>query len=101
MGMIYCYGCGKEIHSDALSCPNCGAPRKGAASGGAVSRRTTAALFAILLGGLGVHKFYLNQIGLGIVYLVFCWTFVPAFIGLIEGILYLTMSDEDFSAKYS
>jgi len=62
--------------------------------------RIAAALFALFLGGLGVHKFYLGQIGLGILYLVFCWTFIPAIVGLVEGIILLTMSDAEFAAKY-
>ena len=66
-----------------------------------MKKRETAALFAFLLGGLGVHKFYLNQIALGIVYVIFCWTFIPAIIALIEGIVLLTMSDQEFNAKYN
>ncbi len=62
--------------------------------------RIAAALFAIFLGGLGIHKFYLGRVGWGIVYLLFCWTFIPAIVGFIEGIIYLTMSDEEFIAKY-
>ena len=62
--------------------------------------KVAAGLFAILLGSLGVHKFYLGKIGLGILYLVFCWTGVPGIIGLIEGILYLTKTDEEFQSKY-
>ena len=63
--------------------------------------KTVAAILAILLGGLGIHKFYLRQIGWGIVYLVFCWSYVPAIIGFIEGIILLTMSEEDFDYKYN
>jgi hypothetical protein len=37
---------------------------------------------------------------MGVLYLLFCWTFIPAVVGFIEGILYLTMSDEAFWAKY-
>ncbi len=59
-----------------------------------------AGIFAIVLGGLGVHKFYLGNIILGIVYLIFCWTGIPSLIGLVEGIIYLTQSDEDFAVKY-
>jgi len=66
-----------------------------------MKNRTAAGLFALLLGGLGVHKFYLGQIGMGILYLLFCWTFIPAIVGLVEGILYLTMSDADFNARYN
>lgn len=47
-----------------------------------------------------MHKFYLGQDGWGILYLLFFWTFIPSIVGFIEGILYLTMSDEDFTAKY-
>lgn len=54
-----------------------------------------------MLGGLGIHKFYLGRIGWGIVYLLFCWTYIPAIVGLIEGIIYLVSSDEKFHNKYS
>lgn len=36
---------------------------------------------------------------MGILYLLFCWTGIPAVIGLIEGILYLTESDEKFNSR--
>jgi TM2 domain-containing membrane protein YozV len=62
--------------------------------------KITAGVLAILLGGLGIHKFYLGSIGLGIVYILFCWTGIPSFIGIIEGIIYLTSSDEKFYRKY-
>ena len=62
--------------------------------------KTTAGLLAIFLGGLGIHKFYLGKNGKGILYLVFCWTYIPALIGLVEGIIYLTSSDENFYNKY-
>ncbi|MBR6124436.1 TM2 domain-containing protein [Candidatus Saccharibacteria bacterium] len=47
-------------------------------------------LFALFLGGFGVHKFYVGKVGLGIVYLLFCWTFIPAIIALVEGIIAFT-----------
>lgn len=43
-----------------------------------------AVLLALFLGGLGAHKFYLGQTGLGVLYLLFCWTTIPAWIALIE-----------------
>lgn len=64
-----------------------------------MKNRVTAGLLAILLGGLGVHKFYLGKTGIGLLYLVFCWTGIPAIIGLVEGIIYLTQSDEEFRVK--
>ncbi len=63
--------------------------------------KVTAGILGILLGGLGVHKFYLGNIGMGILYVLFCWTYIPAIAGLIEGIIYLTMTDADFAQKYS
>ncbi len=62
--------------------------------------RIVAALFAIFLGGLGVHKFYLGQSGQGILYILFCWTLIPSIIGFVEGLIYLSSSDEGFQQKY-
>ena len=58
-----------------------------------------AGILALLLGGIGVHKFYLNKVGLGFLYLIFVWTFIPAIIALVEGIIYLTQDDQTFSTK--
>jgi TM2 domain-containing membrane protein YozV len=41
-------------------------------------------LLAIFLGGLGIHHFYLRRDGLGILYLLFCWTGIPMVIAWIE-----------------
>jgi TM2 domain-containing membrane protein YozV len=59
-----------------------------------------ASLLAIFLGGLGIHKFYLGDTVWGVVYLVLFWTFVPAIIGFIEGIIWLTQPNEQWLAKY-
>lgn len=64
-----------------------------------VRNKVTAGLLAIFLGGLGIHKFYLSKPVAGILYLIFCWTYVPAILGLIEGIIYLTQSEADFQTK--
>lgn len=63
--------------------------------------KAAAGLLAIFLGGMGIHKFYLGRIGWGIVYLLFSWTWIPVIVGFIEGIIYLTMSEEAFHKKYS
>ena len=64
-----------------------------------VKSKITAGVLGILLGGLGVHKFYMGKIGMGIIYLVFCWTWIPGIVGFIEGIMYLCSSDENFQLK--
>lgn len=105
-GMKYCVNCGQEIDEKAEICPKCGVrvkppPRARyyvVKEGG--KNQVLAGLLAIFLGGIGVHKFYLGRIGMGIVYVLFCWTGVPEVLGIIEGIIYLTMEPEDFSAKY-
>ena len=61
-----------------------------------VKSKVAAGVLAILLGSLGIHKFYLGKIGMGILYLLFCWTGIPAIVGLIEGIIYLCSNDENF-----
>lgn len=63
--------------------------------------KITAGLLALLLGDLGLHKFYLGQTKTGVIYLLFSWTFVPALISLIDGIVLLTMSDDEFDEKYN
>ena len=65
-----------------------------------VKSKVAAGILAILLGGIGVHKFYLGKVGAGILYLCFCWTGIPAILGLIEGIMYLCSSDENFQLKH-
>ena len=64
--------------------------------------KSKVAAFALawLLGGIGAHKFYLNRVGQGLLYLIFCWTFVPMIIAFVEGIVYLAMDDERFWEKY-
>lgn len=64
-----------------------------------IKNKTTAGLLAIFLGGFGIHKFYLGKIGMGILYLLFCWTYIPSIVGFIEGIIYLCSNDENFQLK--
>jgi TM2 domain-containing membrane protein YozV len=41
-------------------------------------------LFALLLGCFGIHHFYLRRNGLGVLYLLFCWTGITTILGFIE-----------------
>ena len=106
----HCYACANILDVRAEICPKCGV-RQPVIPGTAMvpspmtaltssRQRVPAALFAFFLGGLGIHKFSLGQTGLGVVYLVFCWTLVPTLISFIEGIIYLTMTDADFAQRY-
>ena len=68
--------------------------------------KVAAGILAILLGSLGVHKFYLGYTKEGVIMLaVSVVSFgmlagVVGIIGLVEGILYLTKTDQDFAATY-
>jgi TM2 domain-containing membrane protein YozV len=108
LGEKFCTECGEPIRAQAVVCPKCGVPQLTAGSTDTFGfhlapngkSKLAAGLFGIFLGAIGVHKFYLGQIGWGVVYALFCWTFVPAIAGMIEGILYLAMSDAEFAARY-
>lgn len=56
-------------------------------------------LWAIMLGGFGAHKFYMGAWGWGIVYLLFCWLYIPFIVAMVEWIRYVLMTDEEFYAK--
>ena len=107
MALVSCSECGKQVSDLATACPGCGAPPTGRPSAVAtpilVARksRSTAVLLALFLGGLGIHRFYLNQPGFGTVCLLFCWTLIPMVVGWIDGIYFLTMSDEKFEREFN
>lgn len=62
--------------------------------------KIAAGLFALFLGGFGIHQFYLGSIGRGLLFLLLSWTAIPAFIAFVQAILYLVASDEEFNQKY-
>lgn len=68
--------------------------------------KLVAGLLGILLGSLGIHKFYLGYTKEGVIMLLVSLltcgvgAFVMEIIGLIEGIMYLVKSDEEFQATY-
>lgn len=102
---IVCHDCGVVYKSDRPACPNCGAKNPLVASSSSVAvqnnqsdeSRVTAGVFAPLLGGLGIHEFYMGNAGIGVLMLLFCWTGIPSIIALIQGIIYLTESDQAFA----
>jgi len=112
----HCYACANILDVRAELCPRCGvrqpvvpgmqmpdtalAVQGGRALARSSKDKTTAGVFALLLGGFGIHKFYLGQTAAGIVYLLLFWTCIPALIGFVEGILFLTMSEDTFAQRY-
>ncbi len=66
-----------------------------------MKKKNTAALLAIFLGVFGVHKFYLGQVFLGVLYAVFSATGIPFLLSIVDAIVLLTMSEEKFDARYN
>ena len=69
-------------------------------------KKLVAGILGILIGGLGIHKFVLGYQKEGMIMLLVsvlsCFTLagVMHVIGIIEGIMYLTKSDEEFVRTY-
>ena len=99
--MVGCRNCAKTIGTSVRLCPYCNWDQSVVASSISSMMDITAdmtpkqralfdaeydtvkkdggigALLALLLGGLGVHHFYLGWWLAGLIYLLFCWTFIP------------------------
>ncbi len=99
----YCSDCGSTISARAEICPKCGVRQLNRSESPDANHksRLTAGILALFFGGVGIHKFYMGQAGLGFLYLVFFWTFIPGIVAFIEAIILLTTSDAAFNAKYN
>lgn len=105
----FCSNCGVATQDNQAMCTKCGATLAGKASGEGKSK-IVAGLLGIFLGWLGIHKFYLGYNKEGVIMLLVsvvggvptCGVASAAVsvVGLIEGILYLTKSDEEFDRIY-
>ncbi len=118
----YCTKCGAINDDTAQYCLTCQAPLTPVSDGyqpmqsvnpggsGAMTdwkaqgadKKIVAGIFAIVLGWAGVHKFILGYTTEGIIQLVIglltCG--LSNIIGIVEGIIYLTKSDEEFVRTY-
>ena len=63
--------------------------------------KNVAAILALFVGFLGVHKFYLGRIGSGVLYLLFAWTFIPTLLGLIDFFILALMDRDEFNRRYN
>ncbi len=123
---IECPNCKQKAPDTATACPSCGTafatppdpgapyyrPPQAGSSGAPADRKdkTVAGILGILLGGLGIHAFYIGNTKMGIILLltglivgiVTCGIGfgIPGTIGIIQGILYLVASEQDFHDKY-
>ena len=66
MAMVFCRGCGKEIHDSAPVCPSCGAvqiQQQGQVASASDKRILPAFLLCFFFGIFGAHRFYAGKIG--------------------------------------
>src|SRR6476619_3560472 len=119
----YCTKCGAVNDDTAQYCTSCQTPLSSVSGGyqpmqsvnqGAgqnamtdwkalgADKKLVAGLCGILVGGFGVHKFILGYTTEGIIQIVITLVTCGAgsIVGLVEGIIYLTKSDEDFVRTY-
>lgn len=110
----FCRRCGVALNLAQVICVKCGAGIQSAGAsrfGGGTGtswpkNKLTAGLLGILLGGCGAQKYYMGSWGWGLVFTVALFItmgfsgIVTGIIGLVEGIMILVMSEEDFAAKY-
>ena len=108
----FCGECGVKTKDNQIVCLKCGVSLGGSSSVGGSSTgeksKIIAFLLALFLGSIGVHKFYLGYNTQGIIMLL-CGTvgwfllvppFVIAIIALIEAIMYISKSDDEFHRIY-
>ena len=118
----YCPNCGAPLEEGSNVCPHCGSivgpePAQNQYQQPQYQQqpvyqnfgyqplpaksKIAAGLLHLLIGGIGVGNFYMGNIGLGIVDILFCWTGIPAIVNFIRGIIILCSSDESFCQKYN
>jgi len=66
---MFCSSCGKEIDDKAVVCIHCGCPTKNYETK-AKKDKNIALLLAFFLGGFGLHRFYMDEPGIGAAILI-------------------------------
>jgi TM2 domain-containing membrane protein YozV len=64
------------------------------------NKKIVAGILGIVLNGFGAHRFYLGDTQGGIIRLLLTCVCVGSIISLVEGIMYLTKTDEQFYQEY-
>ncbi len=63
--------------------------------------KNVAGILALFFGWIGIHRFYLGQVGLGILYALLFWSGISAVLGLIDAIVFFSMDKDAFDIKYN
>lgn len=104
-GTLRCKYCGTIVQQANMSSFDSMASRGVNKVGNIISssskNKIVVILLAFLLGGLGGQYFYLGKYWKGAVCVLFCWTYIPWIWGIIQAIIILGMSDDEFNYKYN
>lgn len=84
---MFCSKCGQEIVQAGTYCSACGTAQGQTGQ----KSRIVAGILGVLLGELGIHRFYLGYVGIGVIQIVvtICTLGIGGLWGIIEGILIL------------
>ena len=66
-----------------------------------VKDKTVAVVLALLVGPIGIHKFYLGNSLAGVLYLLFSWTLIPSVLAFFDFLGLLLMSEQAFQVQYN
>ncbi len=106
----FCNNCGVKTEENQTICVKCGvafaSPSTGFSGLPGEKSKMIAGILGIIFGVIGGHKFYLGYIKEGLIMLLITVISfsvlapIPFLIGLIEGIMYLMKSEEEFKSTY-
>ncbi|MBR5711033.1 MAG: NINE protein [Thermoguttaceae bacterium] len=104
-GNAFCPNCGAHVNENQVVCVKCGSALNSQVrptNSTSKKDRVTAGVLALLLGGLGIHQFYLGNTVSGILHiLIVVFTCgMGGIVSFIEGIIYLSKSDAEFEEIY-
>ncbi len=94
--VLPCRNCGAEISIEATICPKCGVNQRSRG----YKNKVLAGAISLLIGGLGIHRFYLGQ-WWGIFYILLIWTGIPSLVSLIEAIVFFCADQKKWDFKYN
>ncbi len=89
-----CKTCGSLFGREYKFCPACGLQH------GKPINKSVLLFLTFFFGGFGAHKFYVKKYWQGLFYLLFCFTYVPAIIALVEFVIYASTSAEKLQEEY-
>jgi TM2 domain-containing membrane protein YozV len=93
--MKFCAHCGNELLDEAVVCVKCGCAVNQIPKNASEKDWLTTLLLALFLGGIGIHRFYVNKIGTGIIMILLCWTGISVIWAIIDIIMIATGKFKD------